>query len=355
MIQRQPSKRKASQDRASDRQPGKTLAKAPPGHASSNDPVASLDGWERFWFAPQGYPSLRWMRVSLGLLAFMYVVSFIISMDVWFGASGLLSASRLGQVIVSNDLAEAARWRWSILYPIESVWLLRVVLGCVAVCAVGVILGRGGRIAALVLWLGVLSLANASWVVAAVGLIPLSIGLGILVVSGLGHGTSRQTVLTSDAGSDSKAESVPVCDSWQGLGIRLAQTHLVFFLAAYSLSQWMNTNDFGSGFQRQMLVLGMDTLASYPAVCRTLQGILIGIPLIAIPMLVWVPSQRNMVSLVLSANLLLVGLISGDMLYAGSLIAMTTVFVTGQPFAKRLAKQSAEAGPGVMGLRARGI
>lgn len=276
-----------------------------------------LDRWEKFWFAPKAYNLLRAPRIGFGILSLVYLFSFIFEVNLWFSATGLMASERLGELVVANEAADAAIWRWSFLHLIQSGWQLYLFFSVVGFCGLAVIIGWGGRWAAAGLWLGIVSIANANWVLAEVGLIPLCLGLASVVITGIGVKQS--------------GDAKPRLDSIYCLGIRLNQVHVIGFLLAYSLSSILNENPVGEAMSRQLLVLGFEWIPSSPIICKVLHSLLIAIPIIFIPLLILVPARRNWVLIGIFIYLGAVGWISGDILFASSLAVMSMVFRYPEP------------------------
>lgn len=298
-----------NQDFAAEREDVKTRSK---GSAAASGRSGELDRWERFWFAPQSYKLLRLPRIGLGLLSFIYVLGFIFEVDVWFSATGLMASERLGELVVANESADAAVWRWSLLHLIDSAWLLQAFFATVAACALAVTFGWGGRWTILGLWLGIVSIANASWVLAEVGLIPLCLGLVTLLVSGLGPAK--------------RSESCHNLNSLNTLAIRLTQIHVIGFLLAYAFSSLLNENPIGTGLQRQLLVMGFDWLPAHPLICKILHAVLLAVPLGSVPLLVFFPGIRNRVLIAILLHACVIGWLSGDFFFGASIAIMAMVF-----------------------------
>jgi hypothetical protein len=283
------------------------------GPVASGDQAIPADRWERFWFTAKPYHQLRPARILVAAIATIYSIGFIANVGAWFGPEGLLASERVGRLVVASDSTEIARWRFSLLYWIDSIAGLRIFAGAVSIAGIAVMFGFGGRLVAVALWLGVVSLANASWIVAPPGMIPLILGLGTLVIAGTG--TRR----------DEMGESR--LDSLCGLALRLNQTYVVLFLAAYALSCLFNESRIGQGLQRQALVAGIDFLAASPMLCRLIQGAVVFGSLAIIPVLLWLPGRRKAAVVAAGILWLVLAFFSGDWWYAGSLIAMATTFL----------------------------
>lgn len=283
--------------------------------AKTKDP--QLDRWEKFWFLPCDSTALKYPRIGLGLCSLAYTGSYLLEAATWFGTEGLMSTDRVGQIVVASQSTEAANWRWSLLYWIDSAWALNLFFAMLAACSAAMICGIGGRALALLLWLGIVSIANASWVLAEVGLIPLSLGIGVFVFAGFGQANGSRS---PDVNLSNRKTS------WNRLGIRLTQIHVIGFLLAYSCSTLLNENAIGEGLKRQLLVLGYDWLANQFWLCRLLHSILIFVPLIATPFLIFKLEWRRLTVTILCIQLALIGYLSGDVYFCAAIAAMLLVF-----------------------------
>jgi hypothetical protein len=108
-------------------------------------------GWQRFWFEPQSTATLALVRIAFGLLATAWTVSLMPNMFDFFGAGG-----------IEPGRPEHLPGEWGLLPAAASD---QVVVGLFAVLLIACVLltlGLFTRVAAVVVWLGILSITNAN-------------------------------------------------------------------------------------------------------------------------------------------------------------------------------------------------
>lgn len=265
-----------------------------------SSPERELDRWEQFWFSPQTYERLIFQRIGLGVVVLLVVASFWGNIDRWFGGTGLMSTNRLARIVTSTEVIEAARWRLSIINYLESPLALHSFLAVVGACGVLMTLGLGGRVAVLGCWIGMLSIANSSWVVADSGWIVFCLSLLTMLIAGAGNRSLWKPTIASDA----------LITSWHGIAIRLTQIHLIGFLLTYGFNSLITAWPARNTWQ---ILLAITILMN-----------LIGI--------VFSPKFRTPLVGLLVVLLAIIGIYSGDFILSISLMLMSTVYL--QPWSR---------------------
>lgn len=271
------------------------------------------DGWERFWFTPQRTASLRIVRLGLGVVAALYFASHWADIGHWFGSDGLLSTERLGQLVRSTG---AARWNITPLYWIESTAGLRAVLIVGMAASLAMAAGVGGRWAVAAVWLSLISVIARCWVIAGIAEIPLSFGVGILLIAAGAR--------WGDAGIDR---------SWTtGLARRLLEVHAAALVAMAALAQ-LAAEIWWDGTGVVHLVLRPDgpawdfsSLVSSPLTAGALTHAIVWLPIVAVPML-WVSRTRRGAAVAIIVHAAAIGVLSGQMLYGAAVAVLVSVFL----------------------------
>ncbi len=314
------------------RQAGSQRSKKPVATAASHEVQAGQpvgDAWERFWYQPQSYGMLIWLRRGLGLAACLFFASYWSDIANWFSASGLLPTERLGRLVASTGAEEVARWQFSLLYGIDSPILLRtfLVIGMISAILVGV--GRLGRGAILVCWVCLLSLANRQWVVVGLVEFPLTLGLLGLTIAGSGRGLSF----------DQHQPTNRAPATWQiGLGKRILQVQAALLATAIAAAQtlrgeWLS----GEGFARLLTagagrIIDLSAFAAYPAFARLAGLLLVAIPwgcVVAFALGLWLSSitwRRSAVVTLMVYTMCVAGL-ADQWLYGLALVSLLVSLV----------------------------
>ena len=295
-------------------------------NAETNNPAKrdeSLDAWETFWFSPSEFSSLRQIRIGLGILSLLYVISYQFASPLWFGSQGLMSTETLGQLVVANEAAAPAFWRWSILHWLDSPWSIHLFFACITLCSLAFTFGKGGRFVALALWVGIVSIANAGWVLAEVGMIPLNLGLASFIIAGLGG----KAMIRRNASVQISETSETNRTSLNTLARRLLQFHFVGFLLAMSLSIIANENPIGEGLRRQLIAHGFEWLPAQIGLCRLLHGFLVATVLLNVPVLIFVSKWRSIAVAIICGTLIVLGWLSTDLYFAFALACMSLAFI----------------------------
>ncbi len=102
--------------------------------------------WERFWFEPEPTSSLAVLRIAFGLLALAWTVSLAGDLDAFFSRGGLLPAQPGGA------------GTWGVLAVFPSNLAVQLVFVALLVACLCLIVGYQTRLAALLVFAGMLSL-----------------------------------------------------------------------------------------------------------------------------------------------------------------------------------------------------
>ena len=103
-------------------------------------------GWQRFWFEPQQTSSLALFRIAFGLLAIAWTATLIPNLYAFFGSDGILPKN-----------PASGPGEWGVLGISESRALLLVVLVATLCAALALTVGLYTRLAAIVVWIGIVS------------------------------------------------------------------------------------------------------------------------------------------------------------------------------------------------------
>jgi hypothetical protein len=110
-----------------------------------------ISGWERFWFAPQQTSTLAVFRIVFGLVATGWTVSLIPNLFAFFGRESILPSQLLGVPGVWGLLAVSTS------QPVIIVLLVTTLAGTLALTV-----GLRTRLAAVVVFVGILSFERAN-------------------------------------------------------------------------------------------------------------------------------------------------------------------------------------------------
>ncbi|MGI8904597.1 MAG: HTTM domain-containing protein [Solirubrobacteraceae bacterium] len=109
--------------------------------------------WERFWFNPEATSTLALVRILFGVVSFGWTLSLASDLGAFFGRAGLLATGSSG----------AGVWGVLAIFPSDlAVQLLFVVL---LIASIALIAGYHTRIAALVVFVGILSFERRNFYV----------------------------------------------------------------------------------------------------------------------------------------------------------------------------------------------
>lgn len=288
----------------------------------------SLDAWESFWFTPSEVGWLGVQRLAFAALAGWYFLNYWFDYSHWYGDRGPLSTEQLGQLVSMADVASTARWYWTPLYWLSDPAVLHSMLALGLLSSVALAVGFGGRSIALVTWLVWLAIANRGWVLAEIKDIPLSIGLLGTVIAGA-------TPLLRNTECDNR---------WNyQLALRWLQVNAGLLAVGIAIAQWANPawrsglaleNLLGAqaiGFAASNSLLSPWMIGNAAAL-QWISGLVIGAPLLALPLWIGMKSLKRSVAckriaMGLIAHSLLVGLISGEWAYAMGWMTLWMAFL----------------------------
>ncbi len=285
--------------------------------------AAKSDAWESFWFTPSDAGWLSVQRIVFAALACWYFVNYWFDYSLWYGDQGPLSTEQLGRLVSLADVAGTARWYWTPLYWLSSPAILNSLLIVGLVSSVALAFGIGGRSIAVVTWLIWLTIANRGWVLAEIKDIPLAIGLLGLVI----------------AGATPLFRNVVHHKRWNyQLARRWLQVNAGLIAAGIAIAQWVNPAWRSGLALENLLGAQADSIAASngllspwlignSAALQLLSGIVMGIPLLALPLWIFMKSARRYSTYGLITHSLLVGLISGEWAYAIGWATMWTAFL----------------------------
>ena len=117
-------------------------------------PVKRLGpAWQRFWFEPEATSTLALVRIAFGLVVLVWTLTLIRDADAFFTSEGVLSGS---------SYAGESGASWGLLDVFEGRLAVGLVLGALTLASLCLIVGLDTRIAALVVFVCVLSLERRS-------------------------------------------------------------------------------------------------------------------------------------------------------------------------------------------------
>ncbi|WP_164100881.1 hypothetical protein [Candidatus Laterigemmans baculatus] len=284
------------------------------------------DGWERFWFTPESLASLRFVRIGLGVLAACYFATHWADVGYWFGSEGLLSTEQLSRLSQSSEVAGAGRWHLTPLYWIESTLGLRVVLGFGIAASLLLAAGIGGWGVAALTWLILLAVVARAWVIAGLAEVPLVVGLFGLAIAASGVGVRQRWEGRRWSGG--------------GFARRLLEIHIAAIVGFTALTQlaaetWWN----GEGALQLVLpqdgpTLELASLGNSQLLTAALTHLIVWLPIVAVPLL-WLPGRgtanpprlRRIAAGALIAHALVLGVLSGHLLYEAANAVLLSLFL----------------------------
>jgi hypothetical protein len=123
------------------------------------EPLLRLwSAWQRFWFEPQETSSLALFRIAFGLVATAWTATLIPNLFAFYGARG----------IVPDNTAHGPG-QWGILALSNNPILLLGVFAATLASAIALTLGLFTRVAAIIVWLGILSFEHRNVLVTNAG------------------------------------------------------------------------------------------------------------------------------------------------------------------------------------------
>jgi vitamin K-dependent gamma-carboxylase-like protein len=103
--------------------------------------------WQRFWFEPQETSSLALFRIGFGLLVFAWTATLLPNLSAFYGPHGIMPR-----------FPRTTPGEWSLLNLSNSPVLLWTVFVTTLVAALALTVGFHTRIAAVVVWIGIVSI-----------------------------------------------------------------------------------------------------------------------------------------------------------------------------------------------------
>ncbi len=101
--------------------------------------------WERFWFEPTSTSSLAVLRIAFGLLAFAWTLTLTPDLGAFFGHGGLVGSQ------------PGAAGVWGVFAIVHSDLAVQVTFALLLIATVALIVGYQTRLAALLVFIGILS------------------------------------------------------------------------------------------------------------------------------------------------------------------------------------------------------
>jgi hypothetical protein len=145
--------------------------------------------WQRFWFDPQDTSSLELFRIAFGLLAFGWTATLLPNLFAFYVRDGILP-----------ETPSATPGEWSVLDLSTSPELLVLVFTATLVAALAVTAGFHTRIAAVVLWVGIVSIDQRNGLVTNTGDGVVRSLAFLLALSPAGTALSLDRLRTAPAG-----------------------------------------------------------------------------------------------------------------------------------------------------------
>ena len=105
-----------------------------------------VEGWNRFWFTPQSTAPLALFRVAFGLTSFVWTITLAPDLSAFFGPAG-----------VAPSAPELSEGSWSLLTLSPGMPVVVALWAATLVASVAVTIGAQTRLAAVVLFVGILS------------------------------------------------------------------------------------------------------------------------------------------------------------------------------------------------------
>lgn len=108
---------------------------------------AETSRWQRFWFEPEATSSLALFRIGFGLLVFAWTATLLPNLFAFYGPHGIMP-----------EIPQRAPGEWSVLAFSNSPVLLVSVFVATLVAALALTVGFHTRIAAVLVWIGIVSI-----------------------------------------------------------------------------------------------------------------------------------------------------------------------------------------------------
>lgn len=189
--------------------------------------TATGRNWQRFWFEPQETSSLALFRIAFGLIAVGWTVSLLPNLFAFYGPRGILP-----------DLPVREPGEWGLLSYSTSPTLLLTVVAVTLAAAFAVTIGLFTRVAAVVLWIGIVSLEQRNVFVTNAGDGVLRQFAFFLALSPAGAALSVDRLRTAPG----RFWEFPACTAW-ALRLIQIQVSLGYLAAVWNKAQtdlWLN-------------------------------------------------------------------------------------------------------------------
>ena len=116
--------------------------------------VRAAAGWQRFWFEPQGTATLALFRIAFGLVATAWTLTLTPNLLAFYGPDGILPDPPLG-----------APGSWGVLTFLNSSAAVVALFAVTLAASLALTVGFFTRVAAVVLWVGIVSFEHRNGLV----------------------------------------------------------------------------------------------------------------------------------------------------------------------------------------------
>lgn len=271
---------------------------------------STLVKWDEFWFRAASPFPLAMIRILIGVLACFQFLQYLVSGADWLGAQGFFDPETGLHFIGEGVEGTGSFYRWSFLY--EQPWLASTLAAIGLIASLCLILGLGARIAPCIAWVSLCNFHHRAPLLVAPDDLLLSAALIYLMID---TGRLNWSVRPAIASGEPRV-SVNVV-------IRLFQCHFWIWIA-FSLASMLSFPVWWNGQAAWILVqdrhgwLGLSndwesTGLGLTHLVVALQG--------AILFCMLQPTCHWLGRWMLYAFLLLTLLLTGDWMYAASLLA----------------------------------
>lgn len=179
--------------------------------------------WDQFWFRERSHQDLAWIRLSLGIAASIYALTWLPSLATWTSDDGLLSRGQVEFLIGRGVPETGSEGRVSLLFSFIPASLTSVYVMLTAVISVISALGIGGRVSLLIAWVMLLGVIHR---------VPMLQGAGDYLISGL-FGYLLVCPWNSSCRVSSRVMVEDLRSSWLcNVAFRLLECHVFIWFAA---------------------------------------------------------------------------------------------------------------------------
>jgi hypothetical protein len=181
--------------------------------------------WSRFWFESQSTLDIALVRVAFGIWSMIYVISWWSDLPALIATGGLLPVELARYLIGAGVPGTGSLGRVSLLYVVESPWVVQAYLAVAWIVSLALTLGLGGR------WL---ALGHALLMLGIAHRMPMLQGPGAAWITGM------LLYLAVDPGKLERWWKPGLHDHASRvtarLGLRLVQVHVLMWLVVSLLS-----------------------------------------------------------------------------------------------------------------------